>query len=124
MPLRGLKHHGCRMLPRRTYCRRIPPLVVLVLGLCAVNVHAQSRKPYTKDAIIGMLNGEVAPQRVAVLARQRGIDFQITPEVESELRRAGATADLLDKLREIAPKPPEKPTEIVVQTSPGAEVYL
>jgi formylglycine-generating enzyme required for sulfatase activity len=92
-----------------------------------VNVHAQSRKPYTKDAIVGMLKGEVAPQRVAVLARQRGIDFQITPEVESELRQAGATDELMAALREVAPQPPkypEKPAEIIVQTSPSAEVYV
>ena len=73
-----------------------------------------------------MLKGEVSPKRVAVLARQRGIDFQITPEVESELRRAGATAELLATLREFAPalpSPPKSP-QIVVQTSPGAEVYV
>jgi formylglycine-generating enzyme required for sulfatase activity len=116
-----------RMLPRRTVRRGIASLVALVLGLGAVNVHAQSRKPYTEDAIVGMLKGEVAPQRVAVLARQRGIDFPITPEVEGELRRAGATDSLLATLRELAPsppKPPEKPTAIVVQTSPSAEIYL
>jgi formylglycine-generating enzyme required for sulfatase activity len=82
------------------------PLVALVLGLGAVNVRAQAAgPPYTKEAIVGMLKGEVSPKRVAVLARQRGIDFQITSDVESELRRAGATAELLTTLREIAPKP-------------------
>jgi formylglycine-generating enzyme required for sulfatase activity len=81
--------------------------VVLVVGFCAVNVRAQAtRKPYSEEAIVGLLKGEVSPKRVAVLARQRGIDFQITSDVESELRRAGATAALLATLREIAPKPP------------------
>ncbi len=82
------------MSPRRTFRREIAPLVALVLGLCAVNVQAQvARQPYSKEAIVGLLKGEVSPKRVAVLARQRGIDFQITPEVESQLRRAGATAE-------------------------------
>jgi formylglycine-generating enzyme required for sulfatase activity len=118
------------MLPWRTLRGLMAPLVVLVLGLCVINVLAQSRKPYTKDAIVYLLTHDVPPQRVAALARQRGIDFQITPEVESELRRAGATAELLATLRELAPKPPapakppEKPTEIIVQTSPDAQVYL
>ncbi len=85
-----------------------------------------------------MLTHDVPPQRVAVLARERGINFQMTADVESELRRAGATASLLVTLRELVPPPPrpvekpakpavqpaEKPTEIVVQTSPGAEVYV
>ncbi len=113
------------MLPQRTFRRQIAVLVALVLGFCAVNVHAQARKPYTKDAILGLLKGEVAPQRVAVLARQRGIDFQITSQVESELRRAGATPELLATLREIAPKSPApKPAQIVIQTAPNAQVYL
>ncbi len=115
------------MLMRRTFLRRIAPLVVLVLsiGLSAVNDHAQSRKPYTKDAIVGMLKGEVAPQRLAVLARQRGIDFQITSVVESELRRAGATDSLLATLRKLAPAPPAPPpAQIVIQTAPSAQVYV
>ena len=115
------------MLMRRTFLRRIAPLVALVLsiGLSAVNDHAQSRKPYTKDAIVGMLKGEVAPQRVAVLARQRGIDFQITSMVESELRRAGATDSLLATLRRLAPTPPApQPAQIVIQTAPSAQVYV
>jgi formylglycine-generating enzyme required for sulfatase activity len=122
-----VKGENISMLPRRTFRRGIALLAALILGLGAAKVHAQARKPYTKDAIIGMLKGEVAPQRVAVLARQRGIDFPITPDVETELRSAGATAALLATLREIAPqppKPPEHPTEIVVQSSPGAEVYV
>ena len=97
----------------------------LVLGLCAVNVRAQAGPPYTKEAIVGMLKGEVSPHRVAVLARQRGIDFRITPEVESESRQAGATVALLATLREIAPtppKPPEKPTVTKALTLATREV--
>jgi formylglycine-generating enzyme required for sulfatase activity len=109
------------MLARRTYRGRIALLVALVLGLCAADVQAQAgRQPYSKEAIVGLLKGEVSPKRVAVLARQRGIDFQITSEVESELRRAGATDALLAALREVA----SKPGQIVIQTSPNAQVYL
>lgn len=104
------------MLPRRTFRIRITLPVALLVGVlcCAVNVWAQgaSPRPYSKEGIIGLLKGEVSPKRIAVLARQRGIDFQITPKVESELRRAGATAELLATLREVAPKTsaPQKET--------------
>jgi formylglycine-generating enzyme required for sulfatase activity len=111
------------MLPRRTFRKRVAPLVALVLGFCTVNVQAQeARRPYSKEAIVGLLKGEVSPKRVAVLARQRGIDFQITFKVESELRRAGATAALLATLREIAPKPPTIEVEMVprVVSAPAA----
>ena len=105
------KGEDVSMVPRRTLRRWIAPLVALVLGLCAVNVRAQAGPPYSKQAIVGLLKYEVSPKRVAVLARQRGIDFQITSQVESELRRAGATAELLATLRELAPTPPKPPVE-------------
>jgi hypothetical protein len=57
---------------------------------------------------------------VAGTVRQRKVDFQVTPEVESELRQAGANAELLTALREAAPKL----GRVVVRTSPDAEVYL
>ncbi len=108
------------MLPRQTFRRRIAPLVALVLGvgLYAVNVWTQevAPRPYSRESIVGLLKGEVSPKRVAVLARQRGIDFQITSEVESELRRAGATAALLATLRQLAPKPPAPQIEIPRRT--------
>jgi formylglycine-generating enzyme required for sulfatase activity len=44
------------MLPRRIFRREIAPLVALVLGLCAFNAHAQSRKPSTEATIVGMLS--------------------------------------------------------------------
>jgi formylglycine-generating enzyme required for sulfatase activity len=118
------------MGPRRTFQRFIAPLLALLLGvgLSAVNGWAQAaQQPYSKKAIIGLLKGQVSLNRITVLARQRGVDFQITPEVESELRRAGATDSLVATLRELATaplKPAERPAEIDVQTSPGAEVYL
>jgi hypothetical protein len=118
------------MLPRQPFRRGIAPIIALVLSveLCAVGARAQgAQRPYSQQAIVGLLKGEVSPNRVATLARQRGIDFQITHEVETELRRAGATDSLLATLRELAPAPPkpsEPPAEIDVQTSPGAEVYL
>ena len=104
------------MLQRRTFRIRITLPVALLVGVlsCAVNVWAQgvSPRPYSKEAIVGLLKGAVSPKRIAVLARQRGIDFQITPKVESELRRAGATAELLATLREVAPKPPAPQIEM------------
>jgi formylglycine-generating enzyme required for sulfatase activity len=117
-----VKGDNISILPRRTFQRRFAPLVALVIGLCAVNVRAQAGPPYSKDQIVGMLKGEVSPKRVTVLARQRGINFQITSEVESELRRAGATTELLATLREIAPNPsaPQIETPRRVVSAPAA----
>jgi len=99
------------------------------LMLCAIAVAVMASaqappKPWTKDQIIRLLKGDVPPKHVADLARERGIDFEMTSETESELREAGANDSLLSVLRELAPKPRAKATEIVVQTAADAEVYV
>lgn len=78
-------------------------------------------KPLTKADVIDLLKGQVPPQRVGELAQERGIDFQVTSEVEGELRRAGATDDLLATFRSLAPKP----HGVQISVTPGdAEVYV
>lgn len=59
-----------------------------------------------------MLGGQVTPTRVATLARERGIDFEVTAEVEVELRKFGADDGLLATLRESAPKPSRAPEPV------------
>lgn len=82
-----------------------------VLTVCVLTLIVPTRaqappKPWTKDQIIRMLKGDMSPKRVETLARERGIDFQITSETETELRTAGATDSLMTTLRELVPKPP------------------
>lgn len=73
------------------------------------------------DDVVQLLKGSVSAKRVAELAQNRGIDFQITPEVEGELREAGATDELLATLRRLAPKT----ATLVIESSPGgAHVYV
>jgi tetratricopeptide (TPR) repeat protein len=43
----------------------------------------------------------VEPKRVAALARERGVIFDLTKETESQLRNAGADASLLNELKTI-----------------------
>ncbi len=78
-----------------------------------------SRKPMSKDAVIMLLKGEVSPNHVADMARERGIDFELTPAVERELQKAGATHSLLATLREVAPKGavPAEPNRPVVTST-------
>jgi len=97
-----------------------------------------AQRPWTKDQIIRMLKGDVPPKRVGELARERGIDFPITSETETEVRQAttpgGAAVQeidaLLGTLREIAPKPaiplpPPEPAVLVVESVPGGvQVYV
>jgi peptidyl-prolyl cis-trans isomerase A (cyclophilin A) len=90
-------------------------VAVLYCGILCLNsaAHAQQIPPWTKDQIIRMLKGDVSPKHVETLARERGVDFQVTPEVESELRQAGlargddpeALDGMVAILRGLAPTP-------------------
>ncbi|HLY62053.1 MAG TPA: PEGA domain-containing protein [Terriglobia bacterium] len=105
---------------------RFPLVIVTCLLLCAVKLPARAfsppaPKPLSKNDIIDLLKGEVPSARVSELARENGINFQLTPAVEDELRHAGATNELLTTLRDLAPKAPG----IQIEITPGdAEVYV
>ncbi len=43
-------------------------------------------KPLTLDHVVKLLEGDVSAERVADLAKERGIDFELTPEIESQVR--------------------------------------
>jgi hypothetical protein len=113
-------------------------LGALLSGVLVFQVVAAqgSRKPLTEKEVLDLLTNEVAPPRVAQLARQFGIAFQITYATEEQLRAAGATDSLIETLRKLAPKPepalsaPATPPAVaspvlVIQSLPGdAHVYI
>jgi hypothetical protein len=77
-------------------------------------------EPLSKEQIIGLLK-DVPSHRVARIAREKGVAFDLTPDVETELRHARATEELLKTLRELAPRAPE----LEVESTPGnAQVYV
>ena len=59
--------------------------------------------PLSKERVLTFLHGDVSPHRVAEIARERGIDFRLTTEIEKELRDAGATDELITILGQVAP---------------------
>jgi WD40 repeat protein len=104
---------------------------VLIFGLgaflaavLATDVAAQGPpKPLSKYRVIKYLQGDVSPARVAELAREYGIDFRMTPEVERELRAVGATGALLATLRDLALR--AFATQLLIRSNtPGARIYL
>lgn len=104
-------------------------LFVSARGIARAQVPPQ---PLSKAEVTALLQGDVTSQQVADIARKRGIDFQITPEVERELRAAGATDDLIETLRRLAPTPPKPappatPAAALLQVEgapKGAEIYV
>jgi len=84
-------------------------------------LRALKPRPLTKEQVLQLVVGGVASQRAAVLVKQRGIDFMPDEEYLETMRVAGAEEVLLAALRTAG----EAATvELVVETSPNAEVYL
>jgi hypothetical protein len=90
--------------------------------MLAISSFAQDQpaKPFSKDDVLQLLKGSVPPKRVGELAQKRGIDFQVTPEAETEFRQAGANDELLATLRALSPT-----ARLQIKSTPGgAHVYL
>lgn len=99
-------------------------LGAFLLAVLATDVAAQGPpNPLAKDRVLKYLQGDVSSARVAELAREHGIDFGMTPEVEKELRAVGATDALLATLRDLALR--ALPTRLLIRSNPpGARIYL
>ncbi len=90
-----------------------------------------SKKPLSEAAVVRLLKGDVSSTRVAAIASEQGIDFQMSPEAEKELRTAGATEELLARLRDLALQPPAPSRDargtatLLLGSTPGeAQVYV
>ena len=90
---------------------------------------AQQHKPLQESEVLALLDGEVNSSRIATLVEERGVNFEVTPQVETKLRRAGASDELVvamklaSKLRTEGATP--KTATLKVASKPGeAEVYL
>lgn len=86
---------------------RAMPAILLAVGLCFApgpmvdGCHAQAPKPITKQGLIDALRiGGLSLQELVQFVRERGVDFQVTPEVEAELRTAAAQRELIDAARD------------------------
>ena len=106
------------------HVHRMQISIVGMLIVCALTLPVlwaqKVREPLRVPEIVDLLTSGVSPRRVDELARQHGIAFQLTSAAEDELRKAGASEDLLNALRELAPKPPV----LLIESTPGAQVYV
>ena len=106
---------------------------VLLLCLVAAPLYSQDAQPkaLSKDQVVRLLKEDPAP-RVEYLVNKYGVAFYFTPDIENELRDAGASSDLLELIRKLAPQkpvevkpPPPAPPTLLVNAKPGeAEVYV
>jgi formylglycine-generating enzyme required for sulfatase activity len=84
-------------------------------------LRAARPKPLTEEQVMKLVAGGVPPERAATLVKQHGIDFVADEEYLKTLRLAGADDTLIAAVREAGKA---VTAELVVATSPDAEVYL
>jgi len=107
-------------------------VTVLGLILCGAFLRSEAQKsrgPLAKNEVVDLLKNGVTTARVIAVAREFGISFQLTSDIEEELRRAGGTEELLKTLRALAPPlsppPPKLAGPLVIESKPGgAQVYI
>lgn len=86
---------------RRVAAAAVPFLLVAV-GLLALPgaLNAQVKRPITKDGLIKaiQLNG-LSTRELVQQIQLRGVEFQMTPQIEAELRTNGARPEVIDAAR-------------------------
>lgn len=72
----------------------------LLLSLPLALVAQQSTKPISEKGLVDALKiGGLQPQELVDIINKRGVDFVVTPDVEQELRAAGASSAVVDAAR-------------------------
>jgi tetratricopeptide (TPR) repeat protein len=73
----------------------------LYLGLTLIRLQQDTKpvKGLSIDDVLFALREGVEPKRMAALAAEKGIDFDLTVEAETNLRRAGADNQLLQRIK-------------------------
>lgn len=92
-------------MAHRERARLFSSIVLAALAsLCVAGAHtaasAQAKKPISKDGLVKAvrINGLSTAELVQEI-RTRGVAFQMTPEVESEMRQAGARPEVIEAAR-------------------------
>lgn len=106
-------------------------LLVFLLSAFAAAAYAQNQELSLADILIGLRSKKVTlPERNQILASavaERGITFQLSPQIEKELIATGADEVLLAAIRtkSLPPKPVSTPTPVPVPTPtpPDASFY-
>lgn len=85
---------------------QIPDDSMAKLYLALTNIRLETAEnvvnnPLTLEDVSFALREKVEPKRVAALARERGVTFDLTASSESQLRKAGADDFLIGQIKEV-----------------------
>ena len=59
--------------------------------------------PITQDELVNLLKGKVTADRIVAEVTQRGVDFELSPDIEKKLRKAHADDQLIEAVKKQGP---------------------
>ena len=86
--------------------RMIVVLAAVWLLIPQVRERAAAGQPLSKDDVTLLLLGGSPSEKVITLVQQRGIDFQMTPDLAKKYQDLGATQALIEALQKAGENPP------------------
>ena len=87
--------NSMKILQERKYLGAILALLILV-GIFALPL--RGAQPLSQDDVSLLLIGGASESKMITLVQQRGVDFQLTPELIQKFRKQGATQALVDAI--------------------------
>lgn len=101
----------------KIYLRSIAVLLIMA-GIFALPL--RGAQPLSKDDITLLLIGGASESKMITLVEQRGVDFQLTPDLIQQFRKEGATQAVIDAIVNANRKSVARSTGPAVQTPPPA----
>ena len=101
----------------KTYLMSIAVLLIMA-GIFVLPL--RGAQPLSKDDITLLLIGGASESKMITLVEQRGVDFQLTPDLIQQFRKEGATQAVIDAIVNANRKSVAKSTSPAVQTPPPA----
>lgn len=102
---------------------------ILLIVLATSVAEMQAKQPYDKDKLLRVVQLNALPTTEVVQAiQQRGVDFRMTSDVESQFRGAGARPEVVNAIRDnyrggaSSPPPGNQPNNPPSNTRPSSSV--
>src|SRR5262245_44601461 len=87
----------CGLATRSVFAALASIALILLMTSAA---EMQAKQPYDKDKLLRVVQLNALPTTEVVQAiQQRGVDFRMTSDVESQFRGAGARPEVIDAIR-------------------------
>jgi len=79
-------------------------LLALLVAAGCMKAQVPQVTPLTQKEVVDTLKGKGGPQQAAVEINQRGVDFELTPDIEKKLRKAKADDAFIDLVKNSSPQ--------------------